>query len=118
MAPRDVPAVGGEHLGVGGDIGVGEPGPTPHTRHDDAARRPWMGVPNPRDTFGGVGVELLEERPPHPRPQVALALPMPGEPRFLGLIFTSRGVEKQLKSFCDDFLIAAAPPGLCIKSDV
>ena len=27
---------GGQHLGVGGDIGVGELGPTPHTRHDDA----------------------------------------------------------------------------------
>ena len=30
---------GGEHLGVGGDIGVGELGPTPHTRQNDAARR-------------------------------------------------------------------------------
>ena len=29
---------GGGHLGVGGDIVVGELGPTPHTRHDDAAR--------------------------------------------------------------------------------
>ena len=109
MAPRDVPAVWGEHLGVGGDIGVGELRPTPHTGHDDAARRHWEEVPNPRDTFGEVGVELLEERPPHPRPQVALALPTPGELTILGLIFTPRGVEKELKIFCDDFFVAAAP---------
>ena len=103
MAPRDVPAVGGEHLGVGGDIGVGELGPTPHNRHDDAARRHWVEVPNLRDTFGEVGVEHLEERPPHPRPQVALALPTPGELTIPGLIFTPRGVEKQLKSFATTF---------------
>ena len=66
MAPRDVPAVGGEHLGVDGDIGVGELGPTPHTRHDDAARGHWVEVPNLRNTFGEVGVELLGERPPPP----------------------------------------------------
>ena len=68
-----------------------------------------MEVPNLRDTFGEVGVEFLEERPPHPRPQVALALPTPGELRILGLIFTPRGIEKQLKIFCDDFFVAAAP---------
>ena len=78
MAPRDVPAVGGEHLGVSGDIGVRELGPTPHTRQDDAPRRHWVEVPNLRNTFGEVEVELLEERPPHRRPQVALALPTPG----------------------------------------
>ena len=54
-------------------------------------------------------MEVLEESPPHPRPQVALALPTPGELRTLGLIFTPRGVEKQLKIFCDDFFVAAAP---------
>ena len=32
VTPRDVPVVGGEHLGVGGDIGVRELWPTPHTR--------------------------------------------------------------------------------------
>ena len=83
MAPRDVPAVGGpavggEHFGVGGDIGVGELGPTPHTCHDDAARRHWVEVRNLRDTFGEMGVELLEERPPDPRPKGAFALPTPG----------------------------------------
>ena len=54
MAPRDVPAVGGEHGGVGGNIGVGQLGPTPHTRHDDAARRQWVECPNMRDTFNEV----------------------------------------------------------------
>ena len=68
MPPRDVPVVGGEHPGVGGYIGVGELGPTPHTRHDDAARRHWVEVPNLRDTFCEVGVELLEKRPPNPLP--------------------------------------------------
>ena len=94
---------------MGGDIGVRELRPTAHTRHDDAARRHWVEVPNPRDTFGEVGVELLEERLPHPRPQGALALPTPGELRILGLIFISRGVEKQLKILFDDFSAAAAP---------
>ena len=75
---------------MGGDVGVGELRPTPHTRHNDAARRHWVEVPNPRDTFGEVGVELLEERPPHPRPQGALALPPPGERRILGLLLTPR----------------------------
>ena len=54
-------------------------------------------------------MQLLEERPPHPRPQVALALPTPGELRILGLIFTPRGVEKQYNIFCDEFFVAAAP---------
>ena len=85
---------------MGGDVGVGELRPTPHTHHNDAARRHWVEFPNPRNTFGEVGVELLEERPPHPRPQVALALPTPGEPRILGLLLTLRGVEKELKIFC------------------
>ena len=112
MAPRDVPTVGGGgggHLGSGGDIGVGQLGPTPHTRHDDAARRRWVEVPNLRDTFGEVVVELLEERPPHTRPQGAVALPTPGELTIPGLIFTPRGVEKQLKIIRDDFFVAAAP---------
>ena len=55
MTPRDVPAVGWEHLGLGGDIGAGELGSTPHTRHDDAARRHWVEVPNLRNTFGEGG---------------------------------------------------------------
>ena len=109
MAPRDVPAVGREHLRVGGDIGVGELRPTPKTRHNDATQRHWVEVPNLRDTFGELGVELLEGSPPHPQPQVALALPTPGELRILGLIFTPRGVEKQVKIFCNNFFVAAAP---------
>ena len=48
---------------VGGHVGVGELRPTPRTGHNDAARRHWVEVPNPRDTFGEVGVELLEESP-------------------------------------------------------
>ena len=87
---------GGEHLGVGGDIGEGQLGPT---RHDDAAQRHWVEVPNVRDTFGEVGLELLEERPPAPRPQGAFALPTPGGLRIYCLIFTPPGVEEQLKTF-------------------
>ena len=60
---------GGEHLGVAGDIGVGELGPTPHTRNDDAAWRHRVEIPNLRATFGERGVELLEERPPDPHPR-------------------------------------------------
>ena len=97
MAPRDISAVGMEHLGVGGDMGVGELGPSPHTRHDDAARRHWVEVPNLTDTFGELGVQLLEERPPHLRPQGAFASPTPGELRPPCLIFIPPGVEKQLK---------------------
>ena len=84
-------------------------GPTPHIRHDDAARRHWVEVPNLRDTFGEGGVELLEERPPDPRPQGAFALPTPRESRIPCLIFTPPSVEKQLKILCDDFFVAAAP---------
>ena len=109
VTPRDVPAVGGEHLGVAGDIGVGELGPTPHTRQDNAARRLWVDVPNLRDTFDEGAVELLEESPPDPRPQGAFALPTPREIRNPCLIFTPRGVGQQLKIFCDDFFVAAAP---------
>ena len=39
----------------------------------------------------------------------AFALPTPGELRIPCLIFTPRGVEKQLKNFSDDFLVGAAP---------
>ena len=109
MAVPHLPVVGGEDLGVGGHVGVGELRPTPHTGHNDAAWRHLVEVPNPRDTFGEVGVELLEERPPHPRPQGALALPTAGERRILGLLLTGRGVEKELKILCDDFFVAAAP---------
>ena len=109
MAPRDHPVVRGEHLGVAGDIGVGELGPTPHTRHNDAARRHWVELPNLRDTFGEGAVELLEERPPDSRPQGSFALPAPGGLRIPCLIFTTPGVEKQLKNICDDFFVTAAP---------
>ena len=108
MTPLDVLAVGGEHLGVGREIGVGELGPTSHTRHDDATRRHWVEVPNLRNTLGEGGVELLEGGPPDPRPQRAFALPTPRESRIPCLIFTPPGVEKQLKIFCDEFFVAAA----------
>ena len=88
---------------MGGHVGVGELRPTPHTRHNAAARRHCVEVPNPRDTFGEVGVELLEESPPHPRPGGALALPPAGERRILGLLLTPRGVEKELKFFATTF---------------
>ena len=65
--PRDVPVVGGEYLGVGGDIGVGEPRPTPHTCHNDAARRHWVQLPHLRDTFD-EGLNFLKSPPRHPVP--------------------------------------------------
>ena len=68
-----------------------------------------MEVPNLRDTCGEVGVELLEERPPDPRPEGAFALPTPEELRIPGLILTLRGGEKQLKIFPNDFFVAATP---------
>ena len=55
------------------------------------------------------GVELLEERPPDPRPQGAFALATAGELWIPCLICTPPGVEKELKIFCDDFFVAAAP---------
>ena len=67
-----------------------------------------MEVPNLRDTCGergGGGAELLEKRPPDPRPQGAFALPTPREIRVPCLIFTPHGVE----IFCNDFFVAAAP---------
>ena len=42
--------------------------PTPHTRHDDAAGRRWVEVPNLRDIFHEGGVKLFEKRPPDPLP--------------------------------------------------
>ena len=109
MAVPHLPVAGGEDLGVGGHVGVGELRPTPHTGHNDAAQRHWVEVPNPRDTFGEVGLELLEEAPPPPTPRCSCALPPAGERRILGLLLTPRGVEKELKILCDDFFVAAAP---------
>ena len=100
---------GGEHLGVGGDVGVGELRPTPHTRHDDAARRHGVEVPNLRYTVHEGGLELLEKRPPDPLHQWTFALPTPREIRIPCLIFTARGVEQQLEIFDNDFLFAVAP---------
>ena len=54
-------------------------------------------------------MKLLEKRPPDPRPHGPLILTMPREIRIPCLIFTPRGVEQQLKIFCDDFFVAAAP---------
>ena len=68
MAPPHLPVVGGEDLGVGGHVVVGELRPTPHTGHNDAARRHWVEVPNPRDTFGEVGMNFLKRGPPTPDP--------------------------------------------------
>ena len=56
-----------------------------------------------------VGGGFLEKKPPDPLPQGAFALPMPREIRIPCVIFTPRGVEQQLKIFCDDFFVAAAP---------
>ena len=55
------------------------------------------------------GRNFLKSAPPRHRPQVALALPTPGELRTLGLISSPRGVGQQLKIFCDDFFVAADP---------
>ena len=55
---------------------------------------------------GGGGLELLEKRPPNPRPQGPFALPTPRGIGIPCLIFTPRGIEQQLKIFCD---VAAAP---------
>ena len=94
---------------VDGDVGVGELGPTLQTRHHDAARRHCEEVSNLRDTFREEGLELLEERPPDPRPQGAFALSTPEDLTIPCLIFTPHDVEKQLQIFCDDFFVAAAP---------
>ena len=56
MASRDVLPKRGEHLGMCGDVGVGELGPTPDTRHNDAAGRHRMEVPDSGDTFHEGGV--------------------------------------------------------------
>ena len=53
-------------------------------------------------------MQLLEKRPPDTLPQGAFALPTPREIRIPCLIFTPRGVEQQLKNFCEDFFVAAA----------
>ena len=55
------------------------------------------------------GLELLEKRPLDPLPQGGCALPTPRKIRIPCLIFTPRGVEQQLKIFCDVFFAAAAP---------
>ena len=87
MSPRDVPVVGGERLRVGGEIGVGEVRPTPHNRHDDAARRHWVEVPNLRDTSMRGVWNFLKRGPPTPcrcprgGPSRAPHLPLP--PTFL-----------------------------------
>ena len=49
-----------------GDVGVGELGPTAHARHDDAAQRHQVQVPNNGDTLHQGGVELLQKPPPPP----------------------------------------------------
>ena len=110
MTPRDVPFVGGENLGVGGDIGVGEQGPTPHTRHDDAARRHWVEVSNPRDTFheGGGGWNFLKKARRPLTPGSFCFANAAGDPDSLPHLH-SAGVEQQLKFFCDNFFVAAAP---------
>ena len=50
------------------------------------------------------GWNFLKRGPPTPDPKLLL-----GELRILGPILTPRGVEKELKIFCDDFFVAAAP---------
>ena len=91
--------LGRDHLGPGGDIGVEELGPTPHTLHNDAARRHWVEIYNLRETFGEGGLEILVERPPDPGRQGVFAVPTPREIRIPCLIFPPPGIEKQLKHF-------------------
>ena len=88
---------------MGGHVGVGELRPTPHTRHNNAARCHWLEVPNPRDTFGELGVELLEESPPQPRPQVAPALPTAGEPGSLACSSLRAALKRSSKFFATTF---------------
>ena len=65
MAPRDVPAVGGSTSRCVAASVSGSCGPLP-TFATMALPGVMVEVPNPRDTFGELGVELLEERPPQP----------------------------------------------------
>ena len=99
MAPRDVPAVGGDTSGWVATSEWGSCGPLP-----TLATMMLPGVIGWRSPTSGTlsarwGWNLLKTGPPQPRAQVALALPTPVELRILGLIFTPRGVEKELKIF-------------------
>ena len=104
VAPRDVLAVGGEHLGVGGDIGVGELGPTPHTHHDDAARRHWVEVPNLRDTLGEGGWNFLKRGPPTPDPKELLLCRRRGSSGSLALSSLRAALKSSSKFFETTFL--------------
>ena len=55
------------------------------------------------------GWNFLKRGPPTPDRMLLLLCPRRGGLGILGLIFTPRGVEKQLKIFCDDFFVATAP---------
>ena len=57
MTSRDVPVRRGKHLGLCGNVGVGEAGPTPNTCHNYAVRRHWVELLDVMDTFheGGGG---------------------------------------------------------------
>ena len=101
MAPRDVPAVGREHLRQGGDIHTLA---TMMLRSVIGWRYPTRGKLSVR-----WGWNFLKRGPFTPHPEGALALPTPGERSILSLIFTPRGVETQLKTFCDDFFMPAPP---------
>ena len=67
MTPRDASVVRGKHPKTRGNVGVGEPGPTPNRCYNDAARRHWVQLPDLKDTFHEGGLELLE-KPPTPTP--------------------------------------------------
>ena len=55
------------------------------------------------------GWNFLKRGPPTPDPKLLLLCQRRGGLRILGLIFTPRGIEKQLKIFCDDFFDTTAP---------
>ena len=109
MTPRDLPAVRGKRLGMCGDVGVGELGPTLNIRHDDTAGRGWVDVADLRDTFHEGGGGLLVKPPPHPLPRRPFALPTPREFGISSLLLTERGVEQQLRNVPHKFLLATAP---------
>ena len=84
-----------EHIGMCGNVGVGELGPTPDARHDDAARHHRVQVPDSGDTlhWGGGGSSKGLPRPP----ALAPPLPTPGERRMLHMLLQQPGVEQKLK---------------------
>ena len=102
VASLDARGVRGERLRMRGNVSVGEPGPSPDTRHDDAAPRHHVEVPNLRDTFHeGWGVELLEKGPLPPCPSDPLLCQRRGSEGSLAC--------SSLKNFLLYFFVPRAP---------